>query len=245
MRVTRCPIDLALHSGQTVTLPEETANHLVRVMRLREGDTCVLFNGDGHDYTATLTMAGKREVQVRIDAVQVIANESPLTITLLQGIARGEKMDLILQKATELGVMSIAPLWSQRSEVKLEGERMAKRLAHWRGVVASACEQCGRARVPEVISPVALAVALQAMPVGGLRLILDPEGELTMGAMTLRTGEHFALAVGPEGGWSPLDREQLRDAGFRGLRLGPRVLRTETAGLAAIAALQSRFGDLG
>lgn len=244
MRVTRCPIDLALHSGQTVTLPEETANHLVRVMRLREGDTCVLFNGDGHDYSATLTVAGKREVQVRIDAMQAIDNESPLAITLLQGIARGEKMDLILQKATELGVAHVAPLWSQRSEVKLDGERAAKRLAHWRGVVASACEQCGRARVPEVSAPVALAAALDALPAGGLRLILDPEGEFALNAMSLDAGEDAVLAVGPEGGWSPTDREQLRAAGFRGLRLGPRILRTETAGLAALAALQARFGDL-
>jgi len=131
MRVTRCPIDLALHSGQTLTLPEETANHLVRVMRLREGDTCVLFNGDGHDYSATLTVAGKREVQVRIDAVEAVGNESPLAITLLQGIARGEKMDLILQKATELGVAAIIPVNAERTEVKLDAARAEKRVAHW------------------------------------------------------------------------------------------------------------------
>jgi 16S rRNA (uracil1498-N3)-methyltransferase len=245
MRLTRVHVDAALSPGAELPLPESAAVHLSRVLRLGVGDECVLFNGDGRDYAARIVAIDKRGVRVAVEGSRVVDNESPLRITLLQGVARGEKMDLILQKATELGVTSIAPLWSQRSEVKLEGERLAKRLAHWRGVVASACEQCGRALVPEVISPVALAAAQQAIPVGGLRLILDPEGELAMGAMTLGTGEALALAVGPEGGWSPLDRELLRGAGFRGLRLGPRILRTETAGLAAIAALQSRFGDLG
>ena len=245
MRLTRVYVDAPLSPGMELPLPESAGVHLSRVLRLAAGDECVLFNGSGHDYPARIVSIDKRGVRVAVDNSRSVDNESPLRITLLQGVARGEKMDLILQKAAELGVTSIAPLWSQRSEVKLEGERMAKRLAHWRGVVASACEQCGRARVPEVTSPVALVTAFQALPVGGLRLILDPDGELAMGTMTLGAGEHLALAVGPEGGWSPLDREQLRGAGFLGLRLGPRILRTETAGLAAIAALQSRFGDLG
>lgn len=243
MRVTRCPIDLALHSGQTVTLPEETANHLVRVMRLREGDTCVLFNGDGHDYTATLTMAGKREVQVRIDAVQVIANESPLTITLLQGIARGEKMDLILQKATELGVAAVIPVMAERTEVKLDAERAEKRVAHWRSVIASACEQSGRARLPALSAPTPLNDAARGIAGDALRLTLDPTGDVSLATVQVTTGA-VVVAIGPEGGWSPRDRDTLSAAGFTGLRLGPRILRTETAGLAAIAALQSRFGDL-
>lgn len=245
MRLTRVYVDAPLSPGVELPLPESAGVHLSRVLRLAVGDECVLFNGGGHDYAARIIAIDKRGVRVAVDSSRAVDNESPLRITLLQGVARGEKMDLILQKAAELGVTSIAPLWSQRSEVRLEGERMAKRLAHWRGVVASACEQCGRARLPEVTPPVALAAALQAIPVGGLRLILDPDGELAMGTMTLGAGERLALAVGPEGGWSPLDREQLRGAGFHGLRLGPRILRTETAGLAAIAALQSRFGDLG
>lgn len=244
MRLTRVHLDAPLSPGTELALPESAAAHLSRVLRLAVGDECVLFNGDGHDYAARIVALDKRGMRVAVASGRIVDNESPLRITLLQGVARGEKMDLILQKATELGVASIAPLWSQRSEVKLEGERMVKRLAHWRGVVASACEQCGRARVPGVAPPIALAAVLEAMPAGGLRLILDPEGELATGAMSLASDEHVALAVGPEGGWSPTDREQLRNAGFRGLRLGPRILRTETAGLAAIAALQSRFGDL-
>lgn len=244
MRLTRVHVDAALAPGTELALPENAAAHLTRVLRLTVGDECVLFNGDGRDHAARIVAVDKRGVRVAVADARAVDNESPLRITLLQGVARGEKMDLILQKATELGVTAIAPLWSQRSEVKLEGERATKRLAHWRGVVASACEQCGRARVPDVAAPVALATALDAVPGEGLRLILDPEGEFALNAITLASGEPVVLAVGPEGGWSAADREQLLGAGFRGLRLGPRILRTETAGLAAIAALQSRFGDL-
>lgn len=244
MRLTRVHVDVALSAGQELALPEAAAAHLSRVLRLTVGDECVLFNGDGRDYAARLVGQGKRELRVALWDSRVVDNESPLRITLLQGVARGEKMDLILQKATELGVAAIAPLWSQRSEVKLEGERAGKRLAHWRGVVTSACEQCGRARVPEVAPPLSLVAALNALPTGGLRLILDPEGEFSLSSLPFEAGQGLVLAVGPEGGWSSTDRDALRAAGFHGLRLGPRILRTETAGLAAIAALQSKFGDL-
>lgn len=243
MRLTRVHVDSALASGREVVLPESAAAHLSRVLRLTVDDECVLFNGDGHDYAARIVAVGKRELRVAIGAARPVANESPLRIRLLQGVARGEKMDLILQKATELGVAHIAPLWSQRSEVKLDEARAGKRLAHWRGVVIAACEQSGRAHVPEVVAPVPLATAVAALPAEGLRLTLDPEGDQALATLAIDSRQ-LVLAVGPEGGWSPVDRAQLRDAGFQGLKLGPRILRTETAGLAAIAALQARFGDL-
>ncbi|HET6396529.1 MAG TPA: 16S rRNA (uracil(1498)-N(3))-methyltransferase, partial [Pseudoxanthomonas sp.] len=148
MRLTRCHVDLPLRPGAEFVLPERAASHLARVLRLREGDPCVLFNGDGHDYAARLTAVGKREVRAQVLAATAVENESPLRIVLLQGIARGEKMDLILQKATELGVAAIVPVHGERTEVRLDAERAEKRLAHWRSVVASACEQSGRARVP-------------------------------------------------------------------------------------------------
>ncbi|GAB3104351.1 16S rRNA (uracil(1498)-N(3))-methyltransferase [Lysobacter terrae] len=244
MRTIRVHVDAPLAPGTELALPESAAAHLARVLRLTVGDECVLFNGDGHDHDARIVALDKRGLRVAVGSSRPVQNESPLRIVLLQGVARGEKMDLILQKATELGVAAIAPLWSQRSEVKLDGARADKRLAHWRGVVTSACEQCGRARVPEVASPLSLAATLQQLPTGGLRLILDPEGELAFAALPADATATLYLAVGPEGGWSDIDREQLRAAGFRGLRLGPRILRTETAGLAAIAALQAGFGDL-
>lgn len=244
MRLTRVYIDTPLSTGSEIALPESAAAHLSRVLRLGVGDACVLFNGDGHDYLARIVAIGKRELRVAIDEASAVLRESPLHISLLQGIARGEKMDLILQKATELGVAQLRPLWSQRSEVKLDDARAEKRLAHWRSVVASACEQSGRAYVPAVAAPASLAATLAALPDGGLRVILDPDGELAFSTLAVDSSAPILLAIGPEGGWSPSDREQLRAAGFQGLRLGPRILRTETAGLAAIAALQARFGDL-
>lgn len=244
MRLTRVHVDAPLSAGAQVALPEDAAAHLSRVLRLREGDACVLFNGDGHDYDAQLTGIGKREVLAQVSGARLVDNESPLHITLLQGIARGEKMDLILQKATELGVTAVLPVDSERSEVKLSGERLHKRLAHWRGVVVSACEQSGRARVPEVAEPQALLAAASALPAGALRLLLDPQGTHSLKSLSPPASGQLVIAIGPEGGWSPRDRQALETNGFQGLRLGPRVLRTETAGLAAIAAVQAQLGDL-
>lgn len=243
MRLTRVHIPQPLHEGAEIALPESASQHLMRVLRLGVGDACIAFNGDGHDYAATLVSAGKREARLRIGMATPVNRESPLRIVLLQGVARGEKMDLILQKATELGVQSVLPVFSQRSDVKLDEARGAKRLEHWRAVVAAACEQCGRTMVPVVQAPLPLVAALQGLGDVGLRMLLDPQGPHALRTLELQ-GDAACIAVGPEGGWSPLDREQLQTAGFTGLRLGPRVLRTETAGLAAIAALQARFGDL-
>lgn len=243
MRLTRCHVELPLHAGAELSLPEDVANHLLRVLRLREGDPCVLFNGDGCDYPAELLQAGKRNASVRIGAAQPVDNESPLAITLLQGVARGEKMDLILQKATELGVAAIVPVWAERTEVKLDAARVDKRVAHWRSVVISACEQSGRARVPQLSAPLALADAARAAADSPCRLILDPQGEQRLRSLAIG-GAAATIAIGPEGGWSPRDRATLEATGFVGLRLGPRILRTETAGLAAIAALQAHHGDL-
>lgn len=244
MRLTRCYLDQPLDVGTTVILPESAAQHLIRVLRLREGDACVLFNGDGHDYDARLLAANKRGVDADVTGVRAIDNESPLRIVLLQGIARGEKMDLILQKATELGVVAIAPVFADRTEVRLDGDRLDKRTAHWRSVVVSACEQSGRARIPELLAARGLAEAAAALPADALKLTLDPQGEHRSESMTPPAAMTIVIGIGPEGGWSEKDRTILRDHGFTGLRLGPRVLRTETAGLAAIAALQARFGDL-
>ncbi|MCD9028887.1 16S rRNA (uracil(1498)-N(3))-methyltransferase [Luteimonas sp. BDR2-5] len=243
MRLIRAFVDRPLAEGQRIELPDDAAAHLVRVLRLREGDACVLFNGDGHDHDARLVATGKRGATAEIVATRPVDVESPLRIVLLQGIARGEKMDWILQKATELGVAAFVPVSSDRSEVKLDAERAGKRLAHWRSVVVSACEQSWRARIPQVAVPQPLAAALAALPAGGTRWLLDPEAAAGIATMPAPSGE-LLLAIGPEGGWSPNDRAALVAAGFGGLRLGPRILRAETAGIAAVAALQARFGDL-
>ena len=244
MRLTRCYVDLPLSAGVEAKLPESAAAHLVRVLRLREGDECTLFNGDGNDYRARIASTGKREVVAQVLSAGPVDNESSLRITLAQGIARGEKMDLILQKATELGVAGFIPVLAERTEVKLDAERTEKRMAHWRSVIVSACEQSGRARVPGLMQPIPLGHVGTVLADDAVKLTLDPLGDSTLAALATPAGRPVAIAIGPEGGWSSRDREILRVAGFSGLRLGPRILRTETAGLAAIAALQSRFGDL-
>ncbi len=245
MRTIRCHVDAPLAVGTTLALPEETTTHLLRVLRLSVGDAVRLFNGDGHDYAARLLSAGKRGADVEVTARHAVATESPLRLVLAQGVARGEKMDLVLQKATELGVAAIVPLLTERTEVKLDGDRADKRLAHWRGVVASACEQCGRAVLPQVSAPLPLATWAAAGG-HGAGLVLDPRGGVSLGEVPApAAGKTLTLVAGPEGGLSERDLATLRAAGFTGLRLGPRVLRTETAGLAAIAALQARHGDLG
>ena len=243
MRLTRSHVDLPLRVGNEIALPEDVGAHMLRVLRLQVGDACVLFNGDGHDYDARITALGKREARAEVVAARRIENESPLRITLLQGIARGEKMDWILQKATELGIARILPASSDRSEVKLDAQRADKRLAHWRGIVVSACEQSGRATVPDVAAPQSLAQAAAMRE--GRGFILDPFAEASLSSLQGVELLACTIAIGHEGGWSPRDREQLVAAGYEGLRLGPRVLRTETAGIAAIAALQAACGDLG
>jgi 16S rRNA (uracil1498-N3)-methyltransferase len=244
MRTIRIHVDQALGVGLEVVLPAQAGEHVARVLRMEPGDPVTLFNGDGHDYPAVLHAVGKREVIVRVQAAESVLNESPLSLTLAQGVARGEKMDLIVQKATELGVARIVPLLTERSEVKLDAGRAEKRLAHWRAVVASACEQSGRARVPDVCPAVPLEAWLKGLANDdALRLALLPEGAQRPGELRF-TSAGGLLVVGPEGGLGQRDTTALADAGFRGLKLGPRILRTETAGLAALAALQALHGDI-
>ena len=242
MRAVRHFVDAALVVGGRMELPEAAVAHLVRVMRLGAGDPVVLFNGDGCDYPARLLSAGKRGAEAEVLERIALDNESPLQLTLAQGIARGEKMDLILQKATELGVSRIAPVVTERTEVKLDAERSVKRLAHWRGVLLSACEQSGRARVPDLLEPQSLANFAANEPPGH-RFLLDPFAERGIAEARVAPGDRITLMIGPEGGLSERDQLTLRAAGYVGLRLGPRVLRTETAGLAAIAAFNALYGD--
>jgi len=243
MRLSRVYIDAALAPGQRLCLPETASGHLLRVLRLREGDACVLFNGDGHDYPAWIVRTGRREGEVEITGRCPVQTESPLALWLVQGIARGEKMDLILQKATELGVSGIIPVMSERSEVKLDAARAKKRLTHWRQVMIAACEQSGRARIPALVPPQSLAHCGAALPKTTAHWLLDPDATNTLASVHATPDHPIILAIGPEGGWSPRDRQILIDMGFTALHLGPRILRTETAGLAAIAAMQMRFGD--
>lgn len=244
MRTIRIHVDQPLTSGTELALPSQASEHVARVLRLTAGDAITLFNGDGNDYPSLIGSVGKREVVVQVQAQQPLQNESPLRLTLAQGVARGEKMDLIVQKATELGVARIVPLITERSEVKLDPARAEKRLAHWQAVAASACEQSGRARVPEVVAAQPLEAWVCSLDNDqALRLALLPEGTLR-GRDINFPSEGGLLVVGPEGGLGERDIHALTGAGFAGLVLGPRILRTETAGLAALAALQALHGDI-
>lgn len=244
MRTIRIHVDQPLASGAELALPAQAGEHVARVLRLVAGDPLVLFNGDGADYAATIRSAGKREVLVQVLERQPVQRESPLRLTLAQGVARGEKMDLIVQKATELGATGIVPLLTERSEVRLDAERAAKRLAHWQSVAVSACEQSGRARIPRIAPIQPLAAWLGGLADdGALRLALLPGAEKTIGALRFGAAGGV-LVIGPEGGLGEADTRALAQHGFLGLRLGPRILRTETAGLAALSALQACHGDL-
>lgn len=242
MRAIRNYVDLPLAVGARIALPESAVAHLLRVLRLEVGDGFIVFNGDGFDYQARLSSAGKKNAEAELLDRAEAGNESPLRITLAQGIARGEKMDLILQKATELGVARIAPVVTERTEVRLDGERLEKKMQHWRGVLASACEQCGRARLPQLLEPQALA-KFAAGDDSEHRFILDPGAGQSLVSLGLPADSSATLLIGPEGGLSERDLAALRAAKYQGLKLGPRILRTETAGLAAIAALNALYGD--
>ena len=242
MRVVRHYVEAALAQDAFVALPEDAVAHLVRVLRLGVGDPVTLFNGDGFDYSAKISSLSKKTAEVQVLGQCVVDNESCLRLTLAQGIARGEKMDLILQKATELGVARIAPVITERTEVRLDGDRATKRMQHWRGVVTAACEQSCRARVPVVLEPQTLA-SFVVSEAPGLRFILDPEADTGIADAGIGVDQPVTLLIGPEGGLSERDRGLLRAAGYQGLRLGPRILRTETAGLAALAAINAIYGD--
>lgn len=220
-------------------LPESAARHVSQVLRMRAGGVLTLFNGDGNDYPAELIDVARRAARVKVNACTPLANESPLRVTLLQGVSKGERMDWVMQKAVELGVHRIVPVITGRTVVRVDDTRQAKRLAHWRGVVVSACEQCGRATVPAVDAPIHLDSALESFR----GFVLDPLAMTTLAASG-RDVTETSLLIGPEGGLSDPEIAAAVQRGWRNVALGPRVLRTETAALAALAVLQAGAGDL-
>lgn len=238
-----CPVPLA--EGLSAALPEGAARHAVKVLRLRAGDSLSLFDGTAGEYAAKISSVERERVAVEVLAWSERECESPLVITLVQALQAGEKMDLTVQKAVELGVRQIVPVISRRSVVRLEGERALRRVEHWRGVVASACEQCGRNRVPAVSALEGLERWLAKAPaLGVLRLMLAPGAQHTLATLPPPLpGAPIELLIGAEGGLAPEEMQAAAQAGFVAIRLGPRILRTETAGLAALAAMQCLWGD--
>lgn len=237
-----CPPPLV--SGACIDLPESAARHAARALRLGPGDVVVLFDGGGGEYVCRISEVTRRGVTVEVGGQVARECESPLQLTLVQALQSGDKMDFTVQKAVELGAAGIVPVLSRRSVLRLSGERAERRVEHWRGIVASACEQCGRNRLPEVGAIVPLERWLAQPASSGIcRLMLDPRAESSLRDWPQPADGQVELLIGAEGGLAPEELEQAVRAGFRGVRLGPRVLRTETAGLAVLAALQSQWGD--
>jgi 16S rRNA (uracil1498-N3)-methyltransferase len=241
VRLNRVYVDAVLVDGLRLELPPAAGVHLAKVLRVRGGDELVVFCGNGFEYPASVESVRGNRVAVAIGEARALDRESPLAVTLVQCMARADRMDVIVQKATELGVARIIPVQSRRGVVRLDAAQAESKAAHWRAIVVNACEQCGRNRLPAVESPRRLLDYLGALPAGGARLLLEPGAEARPAAPI---GGDVTVAIGPEGGLDEEEIEAFRLAGFQTMRLGPRVLRTETAAIAALAYLQGCYGDL-
>ncbi len=254
MRLTRVYVPRELTPGTQIELPADTASHLAKVLRVRSGHELILFSGDGREFLGAVDSVRGARVTASIGAGASVDRESPLAVTLVQCVPRGDRMDFIVQKATELGVSRIVPVLSQRSVVRLDAAQAESKAVHWRAVAVNACEQCGRNRVPVIDAPSALNQYLGRSAPGArgvpeehamteaTRLVLEPDLEACAAPSNL--GNAVEIAVGPEGGFAAEELEAFRIARFARIRLGPRVLRTETAAIAALTWLQTRFGDM-
>jgi len=240
MRIPRIYQPADIHIGSSIELDATAAHHLSRVLRLKHQDQIILFNGQGGEYLSSMQLQGKKVFAVA-EAFIERDLESKLDICLWQGISKGERMDISIQKAVELGVNRIVPIICQRTVVNLKQERMARKLQHWQGIIINACEQSGRTVIP-VLQPAVKLHEQLAMEIPGMKLTMDPEAGVRLTELSPGS-DSISLLIGPEGGLSETEISQATACGFQGIKLGPRVLRTETAALAAIAAIQTRWGD--
>jgi 16S rRNA (uracil1498-N3)-methyltransferase len=244
MHVPRLYTPGILAEGEELSLTGQAAHHVVNVLRLKSGATIQVFDGQGHEHRASITTVNRSEVGLNVcEAVRPL-EQSQLDITLLQGIARNDHMDIILQKAAELGVNTIQPLWMQRSQTHLKQDRLEKRVKHWEGVIINACEQCGRATLPALLPALIFPDWFNATGLSGTGVMLQPESSTSLKQLESSTSR-VSVLVGPEGGITGEEQAMALSAGFQGIRLGPRILRTETAALAAISAIQTLWGDFG
>jgi 16S rRNA (uracil1498-N3)-methyltransferase len=245
VRLTRVYVEAALTPGSMVQLPPDTASHLAKVLRARSGDELILFNGDGREFNGAIEAVRGSRVTASVGGSRLVDRESPLSIALVQCVPRGDRMDFIVQKATELGVARIVPVLSQRSVVRLDGAQAEAKAVHWRAVAVSACEQCGRNRLPIIEAARPLLNYLgDSAPSAGTRLVFEPESAQQPETAAQVADGSAQIAIGPEGGFAPDELEAFRIAGYSRVGLGPRILRTETAAIAALVWLQARFGDM-
>jgi 16S rRNA (uracil1498-N3)-methyltransferase len=242
MRIPRLYIPEVAASGGIVTVTGQTAHHVIKVLRLRPGSAIRLFNGHGAEWDAVLLESNRSEIRLEVcSPVEAIAASS-LSITLAQGIARNDRMDFILQKSVELGVSSIQPLWMQRCQSRLRNERLEKRMQHWRGVIINACEQCGRSTLAELYNPENYTGWISKQNPSALGLMLQPESTQVLNDHPPQ-GRDIVVLVGPEGGLTTEEQRLAELSGFTGIRLGQRILRTETAALSALASMHTLWGD--
>jgi len=245
MRLTRVHVTEDLRAGKRIAVEGAAANHITRVLRLRAGEPLTLFNGNGAEYAATILELHRDAVVVEVGQEQAVSRESALPLTLAQGISRGERMDWILQKATELGGSRIVPLFTERSVVRLDAKQSERKLQHWRAIAIAACEQCGRNSVPEIAQPTGLFEFVgNGVQPHVTRLLLSPVSDVSIDEVGV-SATGVTVLIGPEGGLTENEQAVALRSGFTSVRMGPRVLRTETAAIAALAILQHRFGDLG
>ncbi len=233
----------ALQTGQAVQLDPLASHHIARVLRMTVAEPVTLFNGDGGEFAGVIRQIDKKHVTVEIQQFIDREVESPLNLVLAQGISRGEKMDFTIQKAVELGIKHIIPLLTERCNVKLDQARSEKRIQHWQSVIISACEQSGRNRIPTILAPQSFAHWLE-QSADGYRFILSPHVEQKLPLLSLKNAEPITIVIGPEGGMSESEIQSAMRKGFLPLNLGPRVLRTETAAIAAMTVMQCCLGDL-
>jgi 16S rRNA (uracil1498-N3)-methyltransferase len=251
MRLTRVYLAATVVAGKRLVIDGSAANHITRVLRLRSGDALTVFDGNGGEFGARIEEFRKDSVVVTVEEHRPLDRESPLSLTLAQGISRGERMDWVIQKATEIGTSRIVPLFTKRSMVRLDERQAERKLQHWRAIAVAACEQCGRNKVPELATPIDFFDVLPADSSGATRILLSPTGDLRIEDLPdlgrdvnpgVRPG--ITVLIGPEGGLEDVEQEAALAAGFKAVRLGPRVLRTETAAIAALTIIQHQFGDL-
>ena len=243
MRLTRVFVPTSLTSGMRLSVDGTAANHITRVLRLRVGEPLTLFDGHGGEYEAAIDEIRRDAVSLSVREHHDLERESPLTTALAQGVSRGERMDWVVQKATELGVSRIIPLLTERSVVHLDEKQSARKVRHWRSIAIAACEQCGRNRLPQIDTPRGLHEFLQASRPAGTGYLLSPRADRDL-ADAAPDHAGATILIGPEGGLAEVEQQAAVAAGFTPVRMGPRVLRTETAAVAALTVLQHRYGDL-
>jgi 16S rRNA (uracil1498-N3)-methyltransferase len=244
MRIVRVYSEEQLCVGTPVCLRGDAVHHIAKVLRMRAGDSLVLFDGSGLDYSGTISEVSKKAVLVELGQVKPSSAESPLRITLWHGICRGGRMDYVVQKATELGVAAIQPVFTSRGVVRLDKQRATKRVLHWQKVVIGAAEQSGRSRLPDIHEPRSLTDCLANPDPEEQYVMLDPNGQTGFGELAIN-GKALTILTGPEGGFTQAECASAQEAGFQLVSLGPRVLRTETAPVVALGIAQSIAGDFG